>query len=168
MSSILMVIAPKEFRDEEFLEPKEVFENAGVSVTVASKETDSASGSYGAVVPVDIDISEVDIDDYDAIVFVGGRGSSIYFEDEIALKIARESYDSGKVLGAICIAPSILANADLIGGASVTSFPSQEKHLVDHGASYTGKDVQVDGRIVTANGPQAATEFGNKIVELLG
>ena len=164
---ILMIIAPEDFRDEEFLEPKEVFESSGAVVTVASKDTDSARGSYGAMVSVDTDILDVDVDNYDAVVFVGGRGSSVYFEDEVALKLAREAYDGGKIVAAICIAPSILANADILEGSVATSFPSEESNLVEHGAEYTGKDVEVDGRIITGSGPHAATEFGQKIMEKL-
>lgn len=165
--SILMVIAPENFRDEELLEPKDVFENAGALVTIASKGTDSAKGSYGALVTVDLDIKEVNAEDYDAVVFIGGSGSSVYFEDETAQNLAKEAYEMGKVVGAICIAPSILANAGLLEGKRATSFPSEEKNLAGHGAVYTGSSVEQDGRIITGNGPNAATEFGQKIAEAL-
>lgn len=164
---ILMVIAPENFRDEEFMEPRDVFESTGAEVTVASKGTDSASGKLGAVVTVDADLSEANAEDYDAVVFVGGSGSSVYFNDKTAHNLARSAYESKKVLGAICIAPSILANAGLLEGKKVTSFPSEKANLQKHGATYTGKSVEADGRIVTANGPGAATEFGQKIAEII-
>lgn len=165
---ILMVIAPENFRDEELLEPKDIFENAGADVTIASKGAESAKGSYGAVVTVDEDITDVNAGDYDAIVFVGGSGSSVYFNDETAHNIARQAYESGKIVAAICIAPSTLANAGLLEGKKVTSWSSEQNNLESKGAEYTGAVVEQDGRIITGNGPDAATEFGQKIAETLG
>lgn len=165
---ILMVIAPENFRDEELMEPKEIFEDAGAEVTVASRGTDSAKGMMGAVVTVDADISEADAGDYDAVIFVGGTGASVYFDDETAQTLARTAYESGKILAAICIAPSTLANAGLLEGKRATSFSSEKDNLEEKGAEYTGATVQADGRIITGNGPEAATEFGQKIAETLG
>lgn len=162
-----MIIAPENFRDEELMEPKEVFENEGAKVVIASKGVDSAKGMLGAVVTVDKDINEVEVEEYDAVVFVGGSGSSIYFEDEIAQKIATEAYEKEKIVAAICIAPSILANAGLLEDKSATSFESQKENLIENDADYTGNGVEADGRIITANGPDSALEFGEKIIEAL-
>ena len=165
---VLMVIAPENFRDEEFMEPKEVFENAGAGVTVASKGVDSAKGMMGAIVTVDSDISETDAGDYDAVVFVGGSGASVYFNDKTAQNLARTAYEKGKIVAAICIAPSTLANAGLLEGKRATSFSSEKGNLEAKGAEYTGAAVEQDGRIITGNGPGAASEFGHKIAEALG
>ncbi|MBW2971655.1 DJ-1/PfpI family protein [Candidatus Woesearchaeota archaeon] len=165
---ILMVIAPEGFRDEEFLEPKKVFEGAGAEVTVASKGVKVAKGKLGATADVDMDISEASADDYDAVVFIGGPGAAVYFDDPVALNLAQKSYNSGKVTAAICIAPSILANAGVLDGKQATSFESESRNIEAKSAGYTGKPVTVDGKIVTANGPAAAKKFGEAIVKLLG
>jgi protease I len=164
---ILMIIAPKDFRDEELKQPKEAFENAGYKVTIASKGVRQASGMLGGVVSVDVDIKEVDINKYLAVVFVGGSGASVYFGDPDVLRIAKEAVSSDKVVGAICIAPSILANAGVLEGKRVTSFPSEEENIKSYGGIYTGEKVSADGNIITAKGPEAASEFGSKMVELL-
>ena len=165
--NILMIVAPGNFRDEELLNTKEVLESSGASVTIASKDVDSAMGMLGAMVPIDKDISEVNVEDYDAVIFVGGTGASIYFDDETVLKMAKDAYEQGKIVGAICIAPSILANAGILEGKTVTAFSSEQENLESHGANYTGADVERDGNIITANGPQAAYDFGQKIAEAL-
>ena len=164
---VVMIIAPQNFRDEELLEPKEVLENVGVSVVVASKGTDSATGKLGVIVGVENDISEIDISNYDAIVFIGGPGARIYFDDSTALKIVQDAYKKGKVTAAICIAPSILANAGILKGKKATAFPSEETNLRAKGANYTGEAVTQDGRIITANGPGAAIQFGKTILKEL-
>lgn len=165
---VLMVIAPKDFRDEEYQKPRIVLENAGAQITVVSKGVKIATGTLGATVNIDKDLSEVNVADYDAIIFVGGVGASIYFNDQTAFSLAQQAVQQGKVVGAICIAPSILANAGILQGKNATCFSSEAGNLQVKGANYTGQSVTIDGNIVTANGPGAAEEFGKKITELLG
>jgi len=164
---ILMVLAPEDFRDEEYQKPRKVLEEMGAEVIVASKGVWEAKGMLGAKVKVDLDLSQVKIDDYLGVVFVGGIGASSYFNDENALNLARNFFEKGKIVGAICIAPSILANAGILSGKKATAFYSEEKNLVKKGTIYTGQPVTVDGKIVTANGPSAAEEFGRKLGEVL-
>lgn len=164
---IAMVVAPKNFRDEELQEPRQIFEDLGASVTIASKNTDSATGMMGAVVTVDKNISDLKVGNYDAVIFIGGSGASTYFEDERALELAKRAREQDKVLGAICIAPSILANAGLLEDKDVTSFPSERENLEQHGANYTDSNVEVDGKIVTGKGPEVASDFGQKVAEVL-
>jgi len=166
--NVLMVVAPRDFRDEEYQKPRQVLESAGVRITVASKGVKVATGMLGASAQVDKDLSEIKAVDYNAIVFVGGVGASVYFNDQTALELARQAVGQGKVVGAICIAPSILANAGILQGKSATCFSSEAENLKSKGANYTDQAVTVDGNIVTANGPGAAQDFGQKILELLG
>jgi len=164
---VLMIIAPKNFRDEELLRPKEILEKAKANVTIASKGVKTAKGMLGSSVSVDLDLSQVNVKDYDAIVFVGGTGAEVYFNDSKALKIAKEAYEQDKVVAAICIAPSILANAGILEGKQATAFPSEASNLEANGARYTGEAVTIDGRIITAKGPEAASQFGNAIAKAL-
>lgn len=165
--NILLVVAPNGYRDEEFREPKEVFDEAGATVTVASKGVKTAKGKLGDTVKVDMDISDVVAFDYDAVVFVGGPGTTVYFDDPVAQKIAKDAVEAGRVVGAICIAPSILANAGVLEGKKATSFESEKANIEPKCQEYTGDDVTVDGKIVTANGPEAATDFGHAVAGLL-
>jgi protease I len=164
---VLMIIAPENFRDEELLDPKKIFEANKINVTVASKNTKVAKGMLGTKVNVDIDIKDINVSDYDAIIFVGGTGSSIYFNDTTAHEIAKIAYKQGKIVGAICIAPSTLANAGILKGKKATSWPSERENIEEKGGIYTGKGVERDGNIITANGPQSAKEFGNEILKAL-
>ena len=164
MAKALLIIAPDAFRDEEYAEPKEVLEHAKVEVTTASVEEGICEGRFGLQVTADIALRDADPTAFDIVAFVGGAGARIYFDDPVAHRIAREAFEAGRTVGAICIAPSILGHAGLLQGLRVTSFESQEGDLVASGAVWTGHAVEVDGRIVTANGPQSATLFGETLV----
>lgn len=169
--SVLMIIAPDSFRDEELFHTKDEIEKAGGKVTIASITTDTAKGMFGATAKPNITIYNANVDNHDAIIFVGGSGSEIYFNNETAHRIAKEAYSKNKIVTAICIAPSILANAKLLAGKSATVWAGDKKYvniLITCGANYTGRAVQEDGRIITANGPEAARNFGAAIVKMLG
>jgi protease I len=165
--SVLMIIASNNFRDEEYLHPREVLENEGAKITIASSTKKEATGMLGTKVVPDILIDEVDIDDYDAVIFVGGSGANEYWENEKAHEIAKKAYEKSKVIGAICIAPVTLARAGLLKGKKATVYTSEIENIKKEGAIYTGNSVEVDGKIVTGDGPSAAKEFGEKIAELL-
>jgi protease I len=169
---ILIIIAPKDFRDEEFLKPVNVFKDLNINLTIASRGVKKAVGMFGTEADVDKDLTDVKVDDFHAIVFVGGSGASEYFNDPNALLIAKEAFDKGKVISAICIAPVILGNANVLKGKEATVWSSLTdkkyvKKIKEKGAIYVNGDVVQDGKIITANGPSAAEKFAKKIIENL-
>lgn len=168
MARVLMVIAPTVFRDEEYTHPKAVLEARGAEVVTASRTPGVCQGKLGMTAKATLAIADADATDYDAVVFVGGGGAEVFFDDPDAHRLARRTLESDRVLGAICIAPSILARAGLLHGVRATAFASQHDDLVAHGAIWTGEPVEVAGAIVTANGPDAARSFGMEIADTLG
>jgi protease I len=169
MAKVLMVIAPSNFRDEEYFETRQVLESAGFSVLTASKDLGAAKGMLGGAATPDIALPDAKAKDYDAVVFVGGNGAKVYFDDSSAKSLAKDAFTKGKVVAAICIAPTILANAGILKGRKATVF--KDDGLIDNlkakGAEYTGESVTVDGKVVTANGPPAAKAFGKAIAEAM-
>lgn len=164
---IAMIIASKNFRDEELSVPLDVFRRYGADVKVASSSLDTARGKLGMVVKPDILYSDITPKDYDAVVFVGGPGASDYWNDPKAHALSKATLAAGKILAAICAAPATLANAGALKGKRATCFPSEGSQLTAGGAKYTAKGVEVDGGIVTANGPQSAEMFAEEISKLL-
>jgi len=164
---VVMIIARHKFRDEELFETRKVLESAGASVTVACSSLHPAVGMLGGTAKADILVTQVNVPDYDAIVFVGGGGASEYLNDPTAQNIARQAAQQGKILAAICIAPSTLANAGVLRGKRATCFSSAARNLKAKGATYTGAPVERDGNIITGSGPRAATQFGETIVAAL-
>jgi len=167
VKKVLFIIAFENFRDEEFFEPKAILETSGFKTAVASSKKGTAESVLGKEQMVEKTIFDVNVADYIAVIFVGGSGAVCFFEDPIALAIAEETVFQRKVLGAICIAPSILANAGVLTGKKATCFSSEKEKLIAKGAEFIDEPVVIDGKIITANGPSAAKDFGWKIVEML-
>ncbi|MGB9667330.1 MAG: DJ-1/PfpI family protein [Thermosulfidibacteraceae bacterium] len=165
---VLVVIAPVNFRDEEFFETKKELTACGAKVDVASLTKGIARGMLGGTYNVDLSVNEVDVEDYDAVVFIGGVGARSLIESPTVINLAKQAYKDGKIIGAICIAPTILSRAGVLYGKKATIWASMAHEIKKGGGIYTGRSVEVDGRIVTANGPWAARNFGSAICKLLG
>lgn len=164
---VVMIIAPQNFRDEELFEPKQILTEKGAEVKVASASLEMAGGMLGAEIQPDMLISDIEPDQWDAIILIGGTGASRYWEDLSVHSMLNEAVKQNKIVGAICIAPVTLANAGILSGKRATVSISERQKLADKGADCTLKDVQRDGNIITASGPPAAKAFGDAIARAL-
>jgi len=164
---VVFIIAQNRFRDEELLDSKAVLDSRGVQTKVASKTRKKAMGKLGTEIEPDLAVAEIKPADFDAIILIGGSGATEYFGDETVLKLIMGFKAAGKILAAICIAPSILANAGALISKTATAFPTEENNLRSKGANYTGMPLETDGNIITARGPEVAKEFGEQIAFLL-
>ena len=167
MASVLMIIAQRNFRDEELFDTKHELERAHHTCTIASQEAGGCVGSRGGRAVASLALDDVDAGAYDAVVFVGGPGATTLFDDASALAIARSMNAAGKVVGAICIAPTVLANAGVLRGRRATAFPSERDSITAAGAKYAGAGVCVDGNVVTASGPDRAKLFGRELAHTI-
>jgi len=104
------------------------------------------------------------------VVFIGGMGAVQFLDDEVSYKIAKQTLEKGKVLAAICIAPTILAKAGVLQGKKCTVWSSNMdksaiKTIKENGGIYEEKNVVIDGNIITADNFEAAQLFGQSIAE---
>ncbi len=168
----VIIIAFRDFRDEEYFPVREILEQSGIEIKTASNKKGIAVGAEGGEAIVDLLVSEVNLADFDAVVFIGGPGCLENLDNDDSYKLARETVRQRKVLASICISPVILAKAGLLKGkrATVWSSPMYRESVAalrDNGAIYEDEPVVRDGRIITGNGPLAAKEFSQTILELL-
>lgn len=167
MKKIAMFIAFKGFRDEEYIEPKKALEAAGHEVTMVSTSMGTAQGKFRLTARVDKLAADIDPADYDALTLVGGPGALAELDNPAVQGIFRKAAEQGKLIGAICISPVVLAHAGLLKGRKATCFPDGEAALVKGGAVYTGADLETDGKFITANGPVPARKYGKALAEAL-
>lgn len=160
---ILFVVAPRDFRDEEYTVPHETLTEAGAEAEVASLETGTAVGADGAEVEVTLAAKDATPDDFAAVVFIGGPGMMEYVDDPDLTGLAKRFAQAEKVVAAICVAPAILAHADLLEGRRATVWEGEAETLEEKGATLADEDAVVDGKIVTAPGPDAAQAFADAI-----
>ena len=169
---VAIIIAFREFRDIEYFIPRDILSRAGARIATVSTEKGIAIGSDGGDAQVNLTAPQVKIDDFDAVVFIGGAGMAKKLDNQDFQRIAKEAAEKGKIVGAICIAPALLAKAGVLSGKKATVFSapldkSAIRILEKGGAEYTGEDVVIDAKVVTADGPGAARHFGEALLELL-
>lgn len=169
---IAVFVAFRDFRDIEYFIPKDILQRAGAEITTFSTKKGMAVGDDGGEVLINMEASQLKIDDFDALVFIGGAGMGKEIDNELLHEIVKEAVRKNKVLGAICIAPALLAKAGALKDKRATIWAgpmdqSAVKLLKEAGVKYEEKDVVVDGKIVTAFGPPAAQQFGEALIGVL-
>jgi protease I len=171
--TILMVLPQLGYNSDEYNVLRQVFEKAGYTAQVGAArlgEATDATGDEKATIEVTIADATEKVEDYVAVVFVGGPGAQMYHKDEGAHGLVKAAVASEKVLGAICLAPYTLANAGVLLGKQATVWVGgrfKKSNFEVLGPTFASGAVVRDGLIVTANGPEAAAEFGETILETL-
>jgi SagB-type dehydrogenase family enzyme len=160
-----LIIESVNFRDDELFATRRVLDAAQIQTVVASTRTGIVRGALGGIVDAQVLVNQLRVDDYDAIIFISGPGE--YVANPVALDIARETVRKGKVLGAIGVAPTILASAGVLDGIRATAYLTEEGRLRQAGAFYTGLPVERERLIITATGPTASIQFGRAIADAL-
>lgn len=164
----VFIVAAEDFDDKELFGTLQVLGATGVQSVIASTRTGIIKGALGGVAEAAIQLSQLRLDDYDAVIFIGGEGARGYFNSPVTLNIARDAAMQKKVLAAISTAPSILANAGVLrGGVRATCRVSERPVLQRSGAILVDTAVQRHGLIVSAADSSAVVQFAEAIMEAL-
>ncbi len=163
----VLVVPPSGYQDQELSETSRTLALASVQTVIASTRAGRLVGSFGSSAQADLPLNQVDIDDFDAVVYIGGLGTIEYYNNPLAVELARDAVARQKVVAASSTAPVILANAGVLKGVQATCLPSERNLLIAAGAIFTGAGVERDGRIITSAGPLVVPLFASTIVEAL-
>ena len=162
-----LIVPSQNFREEEFFETKRALDAAAIQTVIASTRIGILRGILGRMTEANILVGQLRVENFDAIIFIGGPGAVEYVANPAALNLAREAVRQRKILAAIDTAPTILANAGVLTGVRATSFLSERNRLILAGALYTGIPVEQDRWIITSSGPAASIQFGRAIADAL-
>jgi protease I len=168
-TNILFIISHRNFNDKEYELPRDMLERLGARIVVASTDTTIAKGMHEALVKPDALMSQIKKVDFDAVIYIGGMGARVFWEDSVAHWIANDALERDKIIGAISTAPVILARSGVLRWKRATVWANTgTKHaLKQEKVDYVEEPVVTAGKIVTANGPIAAKQFAEEIVRLL-
>ncbi len=153
------------FEEIEGLTQVDVLRRAGFEVTMISiMKRLQIQGAHGIKVEADGLFEEAGSWDFDALILPGGQpGTNNLLAHEGVKEKIRQFAEEGKLLAAICAAPTVLAAAGLLEGKRATCYPGCEGAFSDQ-VIFTGAKVEEDGQIITANGMAAALAFSFAIV----
>lgn len=165
----IAILATHGFEHSELTGPLQYFTNAGHSVTVVSPESGSIEAAHEAgSVGVDQMLDTASASDYDALILPGGQvNPDILRINDTAITFIKSFVDEQKPIAAICHAPWLLIQADVVSGRQVTSWPSLKTDLINAGAKWVDEDAVTDGLIVTSRNPDDIPAFNQAFAKLL-
>lgn len=168
----VLIIATDGFEQSELIEPRARLEQAGIATTLASLEDGEIRGwhekDWGESVQVDLTVEEVDTGDYGALLLPGGQmNPDVLRMNERVIEIVREFDNSGKPIAAICHAPWLLAEADIVRGRTVTGWPSIRTDLRHAGAKVVDREVACDDNLITSRNPGDIPAFSKALIDAL-
>lgn len=133
------------------------------AVTLSVNGIKKVTGSHQITFETDDLIENARWDTFDGIVLPGGMPGTTNLGSCAAVTERIRSFASeGKLVAAICAAPSVLGENGLLEGKRATSYPGFEEKL--KGAGYVTEPVAVDGNIITSRGMGTAIDFSLSIV----
>ena len=166
----IAILATNGFEFDELTVPQRKLAQAGAEVTVVSPETGEIRGwkkdDRGGSVKVDMSLAEAAVDAFDALVLPGGQiNPDLLRAEPTAIELVKDFFNAKKTLAAICHAPWLLIEADLLRGRRATSYKSIRKDVENAGARWVDEPVVCDQGIITSRNPEDLDAFCSKIAE---
>jgi protease I len=155
----------------ELEQPRAALEEAGATVELLSLKSGEIQARNhdlepAGTFPVDREVSQVSVDDYDGLVLPGGTVNPDKLRlDDSAVSFVRDFVDSGKPVAAICHGPLTLVEAGVAKGRTLTSYPSIRTDLRNAGANVVDEEVVVDENLITSRSPRDLSAFCSTIVD---
>lgn len=165
MKSVAVLLAPG-FEEIEAITVIDVLRRADIQVTVAGLSKGEITGSHQITVRPDRTLDEIRPEGFDMVVLPGGLpGTDHLRADPRVRTFVQQMAGAGKHTCAICAAPTVLKEAGVAEGKSVTSHPIVREDL--KGLDYREDRVVVDGSVVTSRGAGTAMAFALELVRIL-
>ncbi len=163
-------IADEMFEDSELQVPYERVKEAGHEPVIVGLEANKEiKGKKGDVtVTTDVAASDVGPEEFSALVIPGGYSPDKIRTDKAMIGLTRSIYEAGKPVAAICHAGWMLAEADVVRGKTVTSWPSIKTDLVNAGANWVDQEVVEDGNLITSRKPDDLEAFSKALLVKVG
>jgi protease I len=160
----ILIMATNRFEESELFGPREILLGRGAKVSLASLDRDEIMATVhddpGKTILPDLTIAEARAEDYDALLLPGGVGNPDRLRMDKAAVALIKAFDAvGKPIGAICHAPWLLAEADLLRGKRATSWPSIRTDIRNAGAEVVDEAAVTDGHLVTSRKPDDVPAF---------
>jgi protease I len=164
------ILATHGVEQSELTEPRKALEEAGATVTLVAPKSGTITawqrGQWGEELKVEATLDDARADEFDALMLPGGvMNPDRLRNEEKAVRFVRSFFDAGKPVAAICHAPWMLVEADVVRGRTVTSWPSLRTDLRNAGATWVDREVVVDQGLVTSRKPDDLPAFNKKMIE---
>lgn len=166
----IAILATEGVEQVELTEPRKALEQAGAATELISLQSGDVQAmnhiEKGDMIPVDRTVEQVEAESYDGLLLPGGAlNPDNLRQNEQAVRFVRAFYDADKPIAAICHAPWILVEADIVRGLTMTSWPSLQTDIRNAGGTWVDEEVVSDNGIITSRKPDDIPAFSKKMIE---
>jgi protease I len=164
------ILAARGVEQQELVEPRQAVTEAGAVAELVSLEPGTIQATNHDIEPADefdVDrvVSEVSVDDYDALILPGGAvNPDTLRQDSAAVAFVRDFVESGKPVAVICHGPWTLVEADVVRGRTLTSYPSIRTDIRNAGGTVVDEEVVTDGNLISSRNPHDLPAFCRTLV----
>ena len=171
----IAILATEGFEEVELVKPQKALEDAGATVDVIAPKSGIKSNQikawdmtdWGGKIKADVELSTANSNSYDALHLPGGVMNPDHLRmDPQAVAFVKNFFIQSKPVSAICHAPWMLIEADVVRDKTVTSWPSLQADLRNAGAHWVDKEVVMDKNLVTSRKPDDLREFNKAMIDL--
>ncbi|MCA1834235.1 MAG: type 1 glutamine amidotransferase domain-containing protein [Actinomycetota bacterium] len=163
----VLIFAGPDFEDMELLYPRFRLLEEGASVTVAGIGEPHYKGKKGYPLDVDVQVTEVNARDFDALVIPGGYAPDKMRRVPELLQVVREMNEDAKPIAFICHAGWVPVSAGILKGKRITCVSAIKDDVINAGAEYVDEAVVVDGNLITSRTPDDLPVFMPKVIDAI-
>ena len=167
---MVYILLGEGFEEIEALGPLDLLRRAEIEVSTVSLTGElPVKGGHGIIVHADITLEQTDFEKMEMLVLPGGGGGVASIEkNPAAIDMIRRSWEAGKMLAAICAAPSLLAGLNILEGTKIVCHPSVAGEITAAGGNLQPElSVVRDRNLITGKAAGASIDFGLEIIAAL-
>ncbi len=164
------ILTENGFEEVELTSPMKALQDAGATVEIVSPQKNRvkawAQDHWSIDLPVDVQLNEANVDDFDALIIPGG----VMNPDQMranpdCVDFAQQFLEERKPVAAICHGPQLLIETGMLRGKNMTSFPSIRTDLENAGVHWADVEVVTDEGLTTSRSPKDLDAFNKRIIQ---
>ena len=170
MNKSVCILLADGFEESEAIVPADLLKRLGVNITFCSvTQNKEVTGTHGFKLISDTTINNITPKNFDVLMLPGGLPGTTNLRDcDEVISLIQQSHKENKIIGAICAAPIVLKDAGIAKNITITGYPNCEQFSKNPDFTFTGKDVEVSEKIITAKAMGKAHLFAFEIAKSLG
>ena len=163
---MVAVMVDEGFHDGEAYMPIGYLTNQGMDITVIGPAIGTVE-AYNSdfTIAIESAVADVSVDNFDALLLPGGEAPASLSEVPAAVEFAREFFETGRPVAAICHGPLVLIAANVVDGLTCTGVGGIQDELEEAGATYRDEEVVIDGNLITSRTPPDLPAFSKALGE---
>ncbi len=161
-----LIILASGFEEIEAITVIDILRRADIQVDICTLDNINVRGAHSISITTEKCISDINTDDYDAVILPGGLpGATNLRDNSLVVEVVKDIFRSDNLVASICAAPIVLEECEISNEIDGTCYPGFEKYI--NFKNYVDKPVVKSGNVITAMGPAFSMNFALEIVEYL-